>query len=460
MSRYSRKQSFWLLPENLFILFAIPFGIIFTMLLPPLAGSDEYFHYQRIATVAYGHFFNEDAAVPSGIALFLKKTTDYLMADELLPYTLTRYFDVASIPLGADTTGELKANYCTIHNAANYIPQVVAFRMAASFGASPLMLLYTARLTALLASVCLTYHAIRVIPSWKYALCALALLPPLSLYRVCLSSDAITDALGIYFLSCVLREISRTDPIKRASLLRLTVLGFLIGLCKLPYVCITLMVCAISVRRFPTPNSRFFWCALVMIPGTIAGLWWMEMSRRSGVFTGLHYETWGGQAFPDGQMEYITHNPLGFAGVLANTVFTFSFYTDALKEAFGHYGTMAQSAFVYYFIMVSLLVITLWMDGTSVKASYTLHAKLLTLPAFGAFMLLALTALYVHWTGLQAPAVKGFQGRYLYPLLPMFLMVLPYRGRPHAAITSALAAGMFAIVGLSLTVPVLLQHWK
>jgi uncharacterized membrane protein len=110
--------------------------------------------------------------------------------------------------------------------------------------------------------------------------------------------------------------------------------------------------------------------------------------------------------------------------------------------------------------MVALLLIAIWMDGTAVKASYTLKTKFIALPIFAGFMFVTLTALYVHWTGLHAPEVKGFQGRYLYPLLPLFLMLIPYRSRPHAAINSAIATGMFGLVGLSLTISVLLAHWK
>ncbi len=458
----SRRGStpFWLLPENLFVLFALPFGIVFAILLPPLGGADEYFHYQRIASVAYGYWRLEDAQVPSGIVLFLQKTIEFLMADKLLPYPAPHFFEVAGIPLGADTLSILSPNYCTIHTAANYIPQVIAFRIGAFFDASPLMLLYITRLAALMGSIWITFHAIRIIPSWKYGLCALALLPPLSLYRICLSTDAMTDAFGILFLACVLREVVRTEPIRRFVLIRIVLLGFLLGLCKFPYAAATLLVLAIPSRRFFSHKAKLLWSGITMLPGALAGLWWMDMSRKSEMFKGLRYETWGGAAYPDGQVAYILSDPLGFAGVLANTLSSLSFYSDTFMEMFGHYGTASQAAGIYYFIMIALLCITLWMDGTSVKASYPIKVKFLALPIIAGFMLVSLTALYVHWTGLQAPTVKGFQGRYLYPFLPLLLMLVPYRGKPHAAVTSALAVSMFGIIGLTLTIGVLMSHWE
>lgn len=453
-----RNTSPYLTPEHIFLLFALVFGAIYALLLPPLAGPDEYFHYQRIASVAYGYWANEEATVPSGIAQLMKTTLAYQAQGNLLPYATAHWYELAAVPLAADQMATLTPSYMTIHSFVNYLPQAAMFRLGAALNASPLMLLYVARLTALLFSVLVTFHAIRIIPSWRYGLCALALLPPMEFYRICLSADTVTTALGLWFLACVMREVVRTDLIKRASLLRMVVLGFLLPLCKLPYMAATILSLAISRKRFSTVNAKLVWCCLIIVPGALAGLWWME-STRHGVFSGLEYDTWGGHAFPDQQLVGILAHPVAFAEVLLDTVFSLGFYADALKEMFGHFGTMAQTNFTYYGVMYMLLAIALWMDGTAVKASYSLRTKLLTIPIAGAFLLLTLAALYIHWNGVGATTIKGFQGRYIYPLLPLCLMVLPFRGRPHAPITSALAAGMFALVGLSQTVLVLLAHW-
>lgn len=453
-----RKDNILLSPQHLFLLLALPFGVLFTFLLPPLGGPDEYFHYQRIAAVAYGHIMNEDATVPNGVAQFLEKTLEYLNGGGILPYTREHFFAIADLQIG-DSTAVLKPNPMVIHNAACYIPQAIVFRLGAAFGASPLILLYITRLTALLASVWVTFHAIRIIPCWRYGLCALALLPPLAFYRTCLSADSMTTAFGMLFLASVMREIVRMDVIRYSKFMRVVVFGLLVAICKFPYAALTFMTLAISSKRFGSRKEKMFWCLLTILPGIIIGVWWLEVSRAS-VFVDAQYTTWGGDAYPDGQVAYILSDPAAYVAVIARTVFSFSFYVDFLGEMFGHFGTMAHTMPAYYVVMVMLLWLAFVMDGTSVRASFTLRTKLLTLPVVGAFMLLTLTALYVHWTGWKAPVIKGFQGRYLYPLLPLLLMVMPMRGRPHSQAASAIAVTLFAVVGLSLTVSVLLAHWK
>ena len=37
--------------------------------------------------------------------------------------------------------------------------------------------------------------------------------------------------------------------------------------------------------------------------------------------------------------------------------------------------------------------------------------------------------LCLQWTGLDADTIQGFQGRYLYPLLPVLVLLLYGRGR-------------------------------
>lgn len=456
MSR--RAPSPLLKPEHLFLVLALPFGIIFALLLPPLGGPDEYFHYQRIATVAYGHMLNEEAEVPSGIVQFLDKTSEFVSQGKLLPFSQENFFALSRIPLSPEATGKLIPSYMTVHNPVAYFPQALVFRLCAGMGASPLVLLYITRLTALLAGTFFTFHAIRIIPQWKYGLCAAALLPPLTFYRTCLSADTLTTAFGFLFLACVMREISRMDVVRTYKMLRLSFFAFLLAFCKFPYIACSFMALAIPHKRFASFREKLFWTAIIILPGLLAGLWWMEISRH-GLFTDLQYTTWGGEVYPDGQFAYILSDPATFLAVLARTLFSISFYVSAISEMFGHFGTLSQSNPTYYIVLSLLLMIALWMDGTSVKVSYTLRIKSLVLPVFIMFLILTLTALYVHWTGWKAPTVKGFQGRYLYPMIPLFLMVLPFRGRPHSQASSSLAVTMFAVVGLSLTIPVLYAHW-
>lgn len=450
-------------PEVLFLIFATLLGAACLVLLPPLAGSDEYFHFQRIATIAYGHVLNEEASVPWGIAELLKKTTEYLNQESLFPYSMQHWKEVSAIPLSAHESQVLQPNYFTVHNPVNYIPQALVMRLGAWAGLTPLTLLYIVRLSGLVASVSLTFCAIRILPYWRYSLCALALLPPLAFYRVCLGADSITVSVGLLYLACVFREITEVGTISNRALWRIVALGTWFSLCKFPYAATTLLVLAIPPYRFLSRGSRLKWLSLSILPGVIATLAWLQLSRR-GIFIGLHYHTWGGDAFPDGQTSAILHDPLHYLGVVVRTVANPSFAPELLKAMLGDIGTMYQTALSYHLLMLTLLGCVLWMDRTAPlrHAAYNYTVRFWSVTSFVGLFLISLTAVYIHWTGLGLPTVIGYQGRYLYPGLPLLLALLPAHRKQNEsqALYTVSVISLFSLLGLLLTVPLLLAHWK
>jgi uncharacterized membrane protein len=65
-----------------------------------------------------------------------------------------------------------------------------------------------------------------------------------------------------------------------------------------------------------------------------------------------------------------------------------------------------------------------------------------------AFLVLTMTLLYVQWTGLGKDTIDGFQGRYLFPVLPLLLVLVRATPRRLAALGGcALLAP--SIVGLA-----------
>lgn len=443
-------------PEYLFLLFGLIAGVVYGLLLPPLGGSDEYFHYQRIATIAYGQIFNAAVEVPEGIAQFLKVTTDFLQQETYLPYSQEHFQQVANIPLG-DTMATLQPNYMTIHSPANYVPQAIMFRLGAMLGLSPMDLLYLTRMTALLVSLAFTFYAIRIMPVYRYGMAALALLPPLAFYRICLSADPMTTSVGFLFLACMMRELVEQGEAPRGRFLLLVVLGAWLGACKMPYAAATLLWIAIDKQRFSSTPQRIMWILLGIVPAWLAGLWWMDVSRH-GVFMGLQYETWGGKAYPDGQMAWIKAHPIDFLAVISTTLTMPSFWLQQGQEILGHIGTAVQSDQIYYIVM-SLLLFTTFIGVEDEQLSFSAQAKVALAPVYIFFLYLTLTALYVHWNGVGADKVLGFQGRYFYPLLPALFILLPRRGWGKEGIVAIMFV-VFAAAGIALTTPMLLSHWK
>jgi uncharacterized membrane protein len=75
--------------------------------------------------------------------------------------------------------------------------------------------------------------------------------------------------------------------------------------------------------------------------------------------------------------------------------------------------------------------------------------RLLALLLFGSAALIVLTLLYLQWNGVAAPIIQGFQGRYLYPVVPLLFLFVPNlrsgAGRKISARSCLLAVGALSV---------------
>ena len=61
---------------------------------------------------------------------------------------------------------------------------------------------------------------------------------------------------------------------------------------------------------------------------------------------------------------------------------------------------------------------------------------------------LILTLLYLQWTRLGGPVIDGFNGRYLYPLAPLILLMIPATGKPLFRLPSSAWLLALAVVSV------------
>jgi hypothetical protein len=70
----------------------------------------------------------------------------------------------------------------------------------------------------------------------------------------------------------------------------------------------------------------------------------------------------------------------------------------------------------------------------------------LAVAAFLAGFGLTLTLLYIQWTWVGRPIIEGFQGRYLYPLVPGLLTFLPAKPIAMFRLTASAWLALFGFV--------------
>lgn len=437
-------------PDLIFLLIAGPIGLVLCFLIPPLGGGNETHNFPRLAGIAYGQFLVGPADVPAGLGDFIAEGGRFFHGGLELPfsYSTAEYNTMAAIPLRAETTATLAADPIAVHHPFSYLPQAIALRVIAALGASPLTLFAVARLVGCASALALTFLAIRIMPSHRYALAALALLPPIVYSRSTVDADPLTNALAFLFIACTLRAMIGGGVLAARRLLGLAVLAFVVAQCKSAYLVLPAVALAIPAARFRSGAAYWGWMAALILPGALGSLGWM-LSVKHGMFaSGVSYTTWSGQADPDAQMRFILQHPVDYLAILLHKLFMTPFFPRIAVEIVGLFGPPVLLAPMIVLVLIALFVIALWADPTKTVA-YPKRLLWLAPAIVAAFLGLSLTLLYLQWTGLGKDTIDGFQGRYLYPLLPLLLVLVRATPRRLSMAAAGGAILSLGIVGLA-----------
>ena len=408
-------------PEWLFAVTSTLVGLVLIALIPPLAGGNETLNFQRAASIAVGQVVVAPTALPSGIAESLTITRRRFPEGITPPYSYSRAdFDrVAELKLDKEHPVVVQPNPIAVLNPIAYLPQVPVISVGMALGLSPLSIFYLARLFGLAAGIALTFFAIRVMPVHKYLLAAVALLPPMIFSRSTLDADQFNNGLAFLVVATIARRIVMDEPWRRGTFAALAAGTFALAQSKSAYLLVPSLVLAIPPDRLGMRKVPAW--ALVILPGIIASIAWVLILRST--FATTAYRTWSGVVMPEEQLHLVLADPLGFGGTLLRTVFATSFIPRTLLDFVGRFGPPVSLPLPYFPVLAVLLVSIGMSEGR--QPAIPVAAKVIALLIAFATLCIILTLLYLQWTRVGASTVDGFNGRYLYPLVPLLLLILP-----------------------------------
>ena len=435
-----------LAPEYVFLIFATIGGLALVALIPPVAGGNEQFNFQRVANIAAFHLMIEPAQIPLGTKRLLDVAHGQFNPGQLPPYHYsTAQFDaIASIPLDADAPATLEPNPIAVLNPVAYIPQVAVYWLGEAFGWSPLVLFYLGRLAGLAAAIGLTFAAISRMPFHRYGLCAVALLPTLAFSRSTLDADQMTNGLAFLFVANLLSVASSGQPIRWRTVVWLAALGFLIAQCKSAYLVLPALAFAIPIDLYGSARRYLLASLAIVVPGALVSIGWM-LALRHGYFAGIHYFVRGAAIYPDGQVASILADPLNYMQVVARTVFLSPLAPLSLIGLIGLFGPPVYMPALAYPLVAASLAAVLIGEGTTIAWRPSALLRGLAIACVLAGVGLILTLLYVQWDSVGAPVIQGFSGRYLYPFAPLVLLFVPAK---RLALFGLEAKAWTALLGL------------
>jgi Predicted membrane protein (DUF2142) len=404
---------------TIYLLLALVWGFALVGLVPPFQVPDEPAHFYRaweLAQLDYQADMGGLVLLPKSVATL---PTDVGSVDREWShssYSPKRFRQYLLSPIGDATA--------TVDNASRYgplgyLPHMLPIEVARLAGRGALAALYGARMLNLLTAVLLTYLAIRVVPAGKLLIAVIGLLPMTMYETASASPDALTIAGALLFAGLLLRAMSRASlEVRDIAILAATgALGLNV---KPGYALLVVAVLALPKTAFG--SRRRYLASMAAILGATAGLAGLLMfTTPRGAPAALERMLGPNNGVDPGrQLEYVLHDPWGFARVI---LYTFDWSGDFLLKGFvGHFGwlTIALPFSMVFLGLVALVIAFSSSDDYS--AAWWQRAILVCTAALP--VIATSLVLYLTFSPFGSPTIAGLQGRYFIPCAPFFLFGL------------------------------------
>lgn len=431
------KNLEWFVAGMVFI-----FGILFIVAIPPMQGGDESNHFLRAYQLSQGNIISDHVGQSKGgIATYMqyfdhnvggslpKGVVDftYDAFDKIPQHSTTKmdsdYFKrLASYDRKQPGQENAAFGNTAAWSPVAYLPQLLAIWFGKLINATPLTMMYLARLAGLLFATIAVFFIIRLMPFGKLPLAVIILLPMTISQFAIVSADVTALIFGLLVVALIVHYAFRKQDLSRKDIILLLAVFGILGLVKLSLMPITLIAFALVANRFIDRRKAWlFSCALIGVT-LVAGFAW-NLLVKDLVIEGFH------MSYPQNnyqeQLNFIIHEPWNYARVLFNTFFTanFNYVPTSLIGYFGWADTpMPLLGVVTGFIIIGLSVfISALYDTANIPRwlRWTVVASLAGV-AIG-----TATYMYLFCNAPRDPFAVGIQGRYFIPalgLLPLLFI--------------------------------------
>lgn len=408
---------------------ALVFGLLYALVNPPFAASDELHHLARAYELSVGQVraHESDGISFSEVPLAWRAAAERYISLPQRPsrrLSLTELQAALSEGTEIDQTWQLY-NPLSAHSPLAHAALVPGLWLARGLSVPPLWALYLARISGLALFCALIYLALALRGDLAWPLAALALTPALLTQAGAASPDSLTTALAFVFVALVEHSAPRVAPVVERGRARALLLVVYVALVCCNPACLLFGFALPLVAWSDTPRPLARWgypaCAIVAASGLAAGLAYLGTGR-------------GPLALPDlakAQLAWAAGHPLDLLNTLRRSLFR---YLDDYM--------------LQFFVVRDVLSAQMRFSAGVIA---TLEAELIVLLAIGSARGGAAAAPHkARWFALTALAFVGFvvvdalltsskvgpgrlqniYGRLLLPAGPLLLAALAHCGHP------------------------------
>src|SRR4028118_963467 len=266
-------------PQNVLLLLGGVFGLLFVFLTPPALVGDEPNHFFRAYQISEGVIIGEKRGdlsggwIPKSVLLVNRKLVGDIEMKPQVKFDTRLISEFLYLPLNDEDKVFERFPNTVIYNPIPYTPQVIGILIGKFFNASPLVLIYLARIVNLFFFLGLAYLAITTTPIHKWVFCLLCLTPTNVFQVASASADAFTYGICFLTIACFLSyALEEERKLKSVDIVKIFVISLLAVLSKQAYVLLPLLFLMIPGWKFTSIRNRLisFFALMAVCVGRLA----------------------------------------------------------------------------------------------------------------------------------------------------------------------------------------------
>ena len=414
----SSKWDLLLRPQNIFVILAFLFGTGILLSTPPFQVPDEIAHFDRAYKLSEFATFQRTENKASG---------DYVPASIDSAFLLFRYLswqpdnkvekqkilDALKIPLE-----NKKRKFAQIDAGPyfylSYLPQYPAIYLGKIFKLNVLVILYLGRFFALLFYIFCVWYAIKIIPTAKFLLMSVALMP------MCLAQAASSNADCVLYSFCflalaLLLKISFEK--KKFSFNKESVLLFFLlislGILKPVYVPIAFLVLMIPRLVFKNNLRYFLITGSVILVAILLTFLWLKSNS-------LYLSADPAITDAPAKINYLKTHPL-YAFKLVDE--TWGYLKDMhYYQTIGVLGYLDTKMPGWVYSCITAIILFLALFESNKEHKFFIYQRILLLSVSLLVFLAIFVSIFLGNPASNGDVVFGVQGRYFIPILLPFLL--------------------------------------
>lgn len=371
--------------------------IVYLHYCPTGMAPDEASHFYRAYEISCGDLLSKHMGT-SGVG------------GNILPTALASYaYPDAVIDLS--DVSEFHYGNLSLYAPICYLPQAIGIKIARCFTNHVYMIFLAGRIGNTIAAVLLCLFALYMMPFGRKILFTIMLFPMTLQEMISLSPDSLAISLSFAVTAWVFHLSYRNGPIRKKEILLLTILFFVLSLCKIVYVSLIFLVFLIPAEKAGGKRKSLIMKFGIFIGSGILNLIWLSISTKYLVefMPGVNTSE---------QVSYVLHNIWNYYAVVVNTTLTYGeqYISNLIGSQLG-----ALDIQICTLVWVVLLILFLYETLTCHDVPQKIHRydRITLILIFLLCVALIYTSLYVQWTAFGSDFISGIQGRYFIPVLPL-----------------------------------------